>query len=289
MKLPQFEYASPSSLEEAIALLANNDGAKVLAGGQSLLPVMAFRLAYPSLLVDLRHIQGLDQITISEDGVRLGSKVRWCDIEANRDLRAAHPLVCEMIAHVAHFQIRNRGTVGGSLAHADPSAEMPGLAVVSDCDIVVRGSGGERIIAASDFFAGALETALAREEIIVEVRFPPWKPGRRWAFQEFARRRGDFAIVGVAAFFDLDAEERIVDAHVGVIGAADTPRRLPEVEQCLNGRMMTEDVIAQAKEAAQSAIKEPLQDIHAAADYRIALLGTLTARVLQSAMEARQP
>ena len=141
MKLPQFDYASPRSLDEAIALLAANDGAKVLSGGQSLLPVMAFRLSYPSLLVDLRQIEGLDRITISDEGVRLGARVRWYDIEVNRELQSAHPLITEMISHVAHFQVRHRGTVGGSLAHADPSAEMPGLAVVCDCGIVVRGGG----------------------------------------------------------------------------------------------------------------------------------------------------
>jgi len=289
MKLPQFDYASPRSLDEAIALLAANDGAKVLSGGQSLLPVMAFRLSYPSMLVDLRQIEGLNRITISEEGVRLGARVRWYDIEINRDLQNAHPLIAEMISHVAHFQVRHRGTVGGSLAHADPSAEMPGLAVVCDCDIVVRGSAGERILAAADFFKGSLETALLHDEIIVEVRFPPWKPQRRWGFQEFARRRGDFAIAGVAAYFDLDPDGRIVDAHVGAIGVSDAPQRLPAVEMCLNGQRMTGDVIAEARDAARGAIAEPLQDIHAPADYRVALLGTLTERVLQNAMGANRP
>jgi len=284
MKLPQFEYASPQSLDEAIALLSANDGAKVLSGGQSLLPVMAFRLSHPSMLVDLQRIEGLDRITISDDGVRLGARVRWCDIEANRDLQDAHPLIPAMISHVAHFQVRHRGTVGGSLGHADPSAEMPGLAVVCDCDIVVRGSAGERTIAATDFFKGSLETALAHDEIIIEIRFPPWQPKRRWGFQEFARRRGDFAIAGVAVYFDLNADGRMIDAHVGAIGVADAPQRLPTVEACLNGHRMSDDVIARAREAARTAISEPLQDIHAAADYRVALLATLTERVLQNAM-----
>lgn len=284
MKLPQFDYASPQSLDEAIALLTTHDGAKVLSGGQSLLPIMAFRMSYPSLLVDLQRIEGLTRITISNEGVRLGARVRWCDIEVNRDLADAHPLIPEMISHVAHFQIRHRGTVGGSLAHADPSAEMPGLAVVCDCNIVVRGSAGERTIAAADFFKGSLETALAHNEIIVEIRFPPWPPKRRWGFQEFARRRGDFAIAGVAAYFDLDPDGRMIDAHVGAIGVADAPQRLPTVEACLNGHRMSDDVITLAKHAARTAIAEPLHDLHAAADYRVALLATLTERVLRSAM-----
>lgn len=289
MKLPRFDYASPQSLEEAIALLEADEGAKILSGGQSLLPIMAFRMSHPSLLVDLQRIEGLNRISISDKGVRLGARVRWCDIEANRDLAYAHPLIPEMISHVAHFQIRHRGTVGGSLAHADPSAEMPGLAVVCDCEIVVRGSAGERTIAAADFFKGSLETALAHNEIIVEVRFPPWRPKRRWGFQEFARRRGDFAIAGVAAYFDLDPDGRMIDAHVGAIGVADAPQRLPTAEACLNGRRMSDDVITQAKQAARAAISEPLHDLHAAADYRIALLATLTERVLRSAMNGERP
>jgi carbon-monoxide dehydrogenase medium subunit len=288
MKLPSFEYASPRSLDEAIALLSAHEGAKILAGGQSLLPVMAFRMAQPSMLIDLGNVQGLDRIEIGDEGVRLGARVRWCDIETDKRLRGAHPLIVEMISHVAHFQIRHRGTVGGSLAHADPSAEMPGLAVVCDGRIVVRGREGERMIAASEFFTGALETALAPDEIIVEVRFPPWKTGRRWGFREFARRRGDFAIVGVAVHFDLDPAGMIADAHVGAIGVAETPRRLPAVEGCLNGKTLDADVIAQAKQLACTAIEQPMHDLHAAADYRAALLGTLTARVLHDIAEAKR-
>jgi carbon-monoxide dehydrogenase medium subunit len=288
MKMPQFDYACPSSLDEAIALLAGNEGAKILSGGQSLIPVMAFRLSYPTLLVDLKNIRGIDRIEIRPEGVRLGARVKWCDIEADRALHQAHPLIQEMISHVAHFQIRNRGTVGGSLAHADPSAEMAGLATVCDCRIVLRGPAGERTVDARNFFTGALETVLAPEEILTEVIFPPWPAGRRWAFQEFARRRGDFAIAGVAVFFDLDSAGRVVDAHVGVIGASSTPLRLNSVEALLNGQRITEPLIEQARNAAKQAIPEPLHDMHAAADYRLSLVGTLTARVLRSASKDLQ-
>ena len=167
MKLPLFDYAAPATLAEAIALLAASGGtAKALAGGQSLLPTMAFRLAMPTLLVDLRRLAGLDRITLDEDGVRLGAKVRWRDIEDDTRLRTAHPLLAAAITHVAHYQIRNRGTVGGNLAHADPAAEMPGVAVACDAELVLTGSKGTRVVRSADFFLGPLTTALADDELI---------------------------------------------------------------------------------------------------------------------------
>jgi carbon-monoxide dehydrogenase medium subunit len=209
MKLPPFDYACPTTLPEAIELLASRDGdAKALAGGQSLMPMLAFRLAQPALLVDLRKLADLRGIRISERGVALGAMVRWRDIEDDDRLERAHPRLKAAVAHVAHYQIRNRGTVGGSLAHADPAAEMPGIAMACDAEIAVRGKTGARVIHAADFFQGALTTALAPDEIIVEVRLPPWPAGRRWGFQEFARRRGDFAMAAAAAFYDQDGNGR---------------------------------------------------------------------------------
>ena len=281
MKMPNFDYACPTSLEEAIELLNANEGAKVLSGGQSLFPLLAFRMAYPSLLVDIQKLKGLDEIRLTPDGLRVGSRVRWCQIEQDERLAVAHPLFQYMIDHVAHYQIRNRGTVGGSIAHADPAAEMPGIAMVCDCEIIATGKSGERVIRAEDFFEAALETALQPDEIITEVRFPKWPQGRRWSFHEFARRRGDFAIAGVAVFFDLD-DGKISDAHVGVIGAAETPMRLTAVEQLLNGKRLDDELIARARIAASESV-DPNTDIHAAGDYRKALVGTLTARALQDA------
>ena len=281
MKMPNFDYACPTSLQEAVELLSANEGAKILSGGQSLLPLLAFRMAYPSLLVDIQKLSGLDEIRLTPEGLRVGSRVRWCQIEQDDRLAAAHPLFQYMINHVAHYQIRNRGTVGGSLAHADPAAEMPGVAMVCDCEIVAIGKSGERVIRAQDFFAAALETALEADEIITEVRFPKWPKARRWSFHEFARRRGDFAIAGVAVFFDLD-DGKISDAHVGVIGAAETPARLTAVEQLLNGKRLDGELIAQARILAADSV-DPNTDIHAGGDYRKALVGTLTARALQDA------
>src|SRR3954469_502860 len=205
MKLPPVDYACPATLAEAVALLAAGNGdAKALAGGQSLVPMMAFRLAAPSLLVDLRKLAELRNIRISDNGVVLGAMVRWRDIEDDARLATAHPLLCAAIEHVAHYQIRNRGTVGGSIAHADPAAEMPGIAVTCEAEIVVMGQAGFRAIKAVDFFQGALTTALNPDEIIVEIRLPPWPAERRWGFQEFARRRGDFALAAAVLFYDTD-------------------------------------------------------------------------------------
>ena len=280
MKLPQFEYACPTSLAEAVALLAKGKGnAKPLAGGQSLVPMMAFRIAQPAMLVDLRRLPGLSEIRVSADGVRLGALVRWRDIEDNSQLARAHPLLKAAISHVAHYQIRNRGTVGGSLAHADPAAEMPGVAVTCEAEIAVAGPRGTRVIKAADFFLGSLTTALAADEIITEVKLPPWPAERRWGFQEFARRRGDFAMAGVAAFYDVDKAGKAANAHIGVIGVGDRPRRLAAAEMALNGRPVDETVIARAGAAASAAV-EPQDDIHASAAYRRALVGTLVERAL---------
>ena len=285
MKLPPFDYACPSTLPEAIELLASHDDAKAIAGGQSLVPMLAFRLAQPSLLVDLRKLADLRGIRISDAGVTLGAMVRWRDIEDDERLETAHPLLKAAIAHVAHYQIRNRGTVGGSIAHADPAAEMPGIAVACDAEIAVVGKSGARVIQAADFFQGALMTALATDEIIIEIRLPAWPAGRRWGFQEFARRRGDFAMAAAAVFYDQNERGKARNAHVGVIGVGDRPLRLAAVEDVLNGQTIDEATIAKA-DAATSAAVDPQDDIHASAAYRRSLVGTMVERALTSAAAA---
>lgn len=285
MKLPPFDYACPTTLPEAIQLLASNDDAKAIAGGQSLVPMLAFRLSQPSLLVDLRKLADLRGIRISDAGVTLGAMVRWRDIEDDERLETAHPLLKAAISHVAHYQIRNRGTVGGSIAHADPAAEMPGIAMTCDAEIAVVGKSGARVIQAADFFQGALTTALTTDEIIVEIRLPAWPAGRRWGFQEFARRRGDFAMAAAAVFYDQDERGKARNAHVGVIGVGDRPLRLTAVEDVLNGESIDEATIAKA-DAATSAAVEPQDDIHASAAYRRSLVGTMVERALKSAAAA---
>jgi carbon-monoxide dehydrogenase medium subunit len=287
MKLPPFEYACPTTLSEAVALLAAHGGdAKPLAGGQSLVPMLAFRVASPSLLVDLRKLADLRQIKIGDDGVALGAMVRWRDILDDPRLRTAHPLLVAAVEHVAHYQIRNRGTVGGSLAHADPAAELPGIVVTCESKIAVVGKSGARIIEAANFFQGPLMTALKPDEIITEIRFPAWPAKRRFGFQEFARRRGDFALAAAMLFYDEDGGKarnaQAFNAHVGAVGVADRPLRLTAVEQVLNGNKIDEAVIAKAEAAAAAAV-DPADDIHAGGAYRKALLGVMVERALRGA------
>ncbi len=280
MKPPAFEYAAPATIDEAVALLASRGGnAKIIAGGQSLMPMLAFRLAAPELLVDLKRLQGLDAIAIGDDGVRLGAKVRWCDIERDARLKQAHPLLAEAVTHIAHYQIRNRGTVGGSLAHADPAAEMPGIALTCEAELSIVGPKGGRAEKAADFFKGSLTTSLEPDEILTEVLLPRWPQGRRWAFLEFSQRRGDFALAGVALFYDLQ-NGAIANAHVGAIGVGDAPVRLHAAEAVLNGRALDDKAIEDAASAARESV-DPPSDIHAPSDYRRALLGTLLTRALR--------
>jgi carbon-monoxide dehydrogenase medium subunit len=282
MKLPPFEYACPTTLSDAVALLASHDGeAKPLAGGQSLVPMLAFRVASPSLLVDLRKLAELRQIKIADDGVTLGAMVRWRDILDDARLRQAQPLLVAAVEHVAHYQIRNRGTVGGSIAHADPAAEMPGIVVTCEAKIAVVGKAGARVIDAANFFQGPLMTALKPDEIITEIRLPAWPAKRRFGFQEFARRRGDFALAAAMLFYD-EEDGKVRNAHVGAIGIADRPLRLPAVEQVLNGNKIDDAIIAKA-EAAASASVDPDDDIHASGAYRKALVGVMVERALKSA------
>src|SRR6266404_5614273 len=272
MKLPAFDYACPATLAEAVALLGSRDEAKALAGGQSLVPMMAFRIASPSLLVDLRKLADLRQITIDASGVRLGAMVRWRDIEDDGRLNAAHPLLKAAVAHVAHYQIRNRGTVGGSVAHADPAAEMPGIAVTCDAEIAVIGGAGPRVIRADDFFIAPLTTALAADEIITEIRLPAWP----------AQRRGDFAMAAAAVFFDVDDAGKAHNTHIGAIGIGDRPVRLAGAEAEVHGKVVDVAVSERAGRAASAGVN-PQSDIHASGAYRKSLVGTMVERALQSA------
>ncbi len=283
MKLPDFDYVAPSTAAEVVALLASRAGdAKVIAGGQSLLPAMAFRLTRPALLIDLCNVPGLNGIAIDESGITLGASARWCDVENDQRLMNAHPLLVEAIRHVGHYQIRNRGTVGGGLAHADPAAEMPCIAATCEAELRLLGPAGERWITAADFFQATLTTALAGDEIILDVRLPAWPAGRRWAFKEFAKRKGDFALAGVAAFYDLAEEQRACNAHIGVLGACYYPRRLSGAEAALNGKCVdVETILAVARIAADEV--DPVGDFHASPEYRRALVATLLEQALDDA------
>ena len=283
MKPAAFDYQAPGTLREAIDLLAANPEGFVIAGGQSLMPVLAFRLATPSLLVDLRRLPRLDNITIGDDGVRLGALVRWRDIEDERRLPVAHPLLHAAVAHVAHYQVRNRGTVGGSLAHADPAAELPGVAVTCEGEITLSGPAGSRTVCASEFFTGPLSTLHRPDEVITELLLPKWPSGRRWAFRKYARREGDFALAGILLFYDEDRQGAASNAHVGVIGASPRPHRLTRVET-LDGHTIDDGLIRQAAATAAEEV-DPPGDLHADAAYRRGLVATLIERGLRAAAQ----
>lgn len=284
MKLPDFEYLAPTSAAEVVQLLALHKGeAKILAGGQTLLPTMAFRLAQPSHLIDLRNIESLRHISIDDSGVVLGAGVRWRDIELSHELNAAHPLLVEAIKHVAHYQIRNRGTVGGSLAHADPAAEMPCIAATCEAELRLLSPRGERRRVAKDFFIGSLSTILAEDEMILDVRLPAWPAARRWAFTEYSRRPGDFALAGVALYFDLDVDGLARNVHIGEIGACYFPKRLTSAEGLLEGNVPSSLVASRVAEAASKEV-DAMSDQHATAEYRKSLLGTLVERAIEMAV-----
>jgi len=285
MTLPAFDYLAPQTLEEALSVLEKHgDAARPIAGGQSLMPVLAFRLACPALLVDLRHLRHLRHIDIGPDGTTLGAMTRWRDIETDPGLAKAHPLLVAAVRHVAHYQIRNRGTVGGSLAHADPAAELPGIAVACDAELTLASVDGTRTISAADFFVGTLTTSLRSGELIVGIRFPRWPETRRWGFREFARRQGDFALAGVGLHFDLASDGRVVAAHIGAFGAVQFPRRLTAAEDALNGKFIDDGTIAAAAAATRDTV-DPPDDFHGSARYRRALIGTLVERALHDAVE----
>jgi carbon-monoxide dehydrogenase medium subunit len=279
MKMPAFDYVAPNTLPEALEVLSQYRGAaRVLAGGQSLLPMLAFRMAAPSILVDLRNVSALDRISISAAGLELGAKVRWCDIDECKRLRAAHPLFVAAIDHVAHYPIRSRGTVGGSLAHADFAAELPAIAVVCDAVIVAASASGVRRIPAAEFFQSPLTTSLRDDEIITALVLPAWPVERRWGFQEFSRQHGGFPLAGVALFYD-QVGGNASNTHITVIGAHSRLERMSAAEQLLNGRSVTDSAIEATARAVAAAI-DPVSDTEGRADYRRALVRTLVERAL---------
>ena len=279
MKPAAFEYSRPETLSEALSLLG--DDVRPIAGGQSLVPMMALRLVTPQRIVDLARLVELRKIEIGPDGVRIGALTRWCDILAEPRLEAQQPLLTAAVRHTAHYQIRNRGTIGGSCCHADPAAEMPAIAMTCGAEFEVISRRGRRIIPAHEFFVGIFTTALASDELLLSIRLPRWPRGRRHGFEELARRQGDFAIVGCALFYD-ESDGNCRDPHVGVFGVADTPVRVPEVETVLAGRQLIDRVIDEASRTLQKVIA-PQTDLHATADYRRALLGVLLERALKAA------
>jgi len=267
-------------VEEAIAALVSSGGdAKVLAGGQSLVPMLNFRVVDAPLFVDINGIEGLDGIEETEDGgLCIGALARHFALETSAAVKDRFPVLHDAMKHVAHLAIRNRGTIGGSLSHADPAAELPMMAVLLEAKITVAGGAGERMIPAGDFFTAPLTTVLAPDEIVIAVEFPGLPPGTGWGFEEFAQRRGDFAVAGVAALVSADGGAAR-EVRIGLMGLHDTPVRARGAEAAfLDGGI----------EAAAAAVRgdaDPMNDLHGSADYRRHLAGVLTRRVLTAAVE----
>lgn len=287
MKPAPFDYQAPASLEAALDALARHGGdAKLLAGGQSLIPVMNFRLAEPALLVDINKLAELDFIRRDEEGrLRIGAMARQRRLERDPLVAAMAPLLHEAVPFIAHPQIRNRGTFGGSLAHADPAAELPALAVALGARFRLQRAGGDRWVAAEDFFAGLFATALEPDEMLVEAAIPPSPARSGWAFLEVARRHGDYAQVGVAARVTLDDAGRCREARLVYLSVGDAPVVAREAARLLAGQELSPAAIAAAAEKAAGDEMDPLGDIHATPEFKRHLARVLTRRVLQRAGE----
>jgi CO/xanthine dehydrogenase FAD-binding subunit len=277
MKPAAFDYTRATSIEDAIAALSGAD-AKIIAGGQSLVPMMNFRLVQPQLLVDINHIPGLGEITETDDCLTFGALVRHVQAQNAGRPGQLFPIIPEAMRHVAHQAIRNRGTIGGSLVHADPSAEWPLLATLLDAQMVLRGPDGERCLTADAFFIAPLVTAVEESEILIAVRFPTLLAGAGMAFDEVARRAGDFAIVSAGAVLRLE-DGVIAEARLALGGVGDRPVRASAAEEFLTGKPPSPEVFHQAGILAQQGL-EPNSDLHASAEYRLHLVCALARRVL---------
>ena len=288
MKPPPFDYARAESIDEAVALLARHEGgAKLLAGGQSLMPMLNFRLVRPDLLVDVNRIPGLAGIEAGDGALRIGALTRHRQLEVSETVGGRFPMLRAAVRHVAHLAIRNRGTLGGSLAHADPAAELPMMSLLLDARIEIHGPTGPRRIAARELFRSALTTDLAETEMLTRVELPFLPPGTGWGFEEVARRAGDFALAAAAATVTLAADGRVAQARLAVMGAHDTPLRVPAAEALLTGETPDRDPVEAAARAARDAV-EPFDDLHASADFRRHLVAALARRALESAARRAQ-
>lgn len=285
MKPASFEYVAPTTVDAAVqALAAANGEGKVLAGGQSLLPLLNFRMARPALLVDLNGIKDLSFMELRGDSVVIGALTRHREIEHSPLIASRLPVMSAAMRHVAHLAIRNRGTIGGSLSHADPAAELPMMAMFYGATLTVQGLAGRRTIAAKDFFVDALTNCLEAEDIVVEIEFPILQHDG-WAFEEVARRFGDFALASIAVSIKR-GRSGLDDARVAVMGVADTPLRLEDVEKQLCEIDVDGHTPNRFSELVTSSVT-PNSDLHASAEYRKHLLGELAKRAMRTALAAK--
>ena len=288
MKPPRFQFCAPHMLDEALTLLDQHaEDTKVLAGGQSFVPLLNMRLAGPAYIVDINHLSELHYIEPEDGYLAIGATVRQRQVERSALVQEKHPLLVEAVKHIGHMQIRNRGTIVGSIAHADPAAELPALLTCLNGEVVAQSSHGERIIKAEEFFTGYLSTALEPGEMLTEVRFPWIVPQAGWAFMEFARRSGDYALVGAAAVVTPASDDRCSSAHIAYFGIAGSPVRGYAVENVLVGTELDDAALDRAAGAARTLVSDDMSDVHATIEYRRVLTAELTRRVLQAAWQRR--
>jgi carbon-monoxide dehydrogenase medium subunit len=288
MKPVAFDLEIPLRVSDALAMLADSSrDVKPLAGGQSLVPLLNFRLARPAMLVDLNRLSELQYIRQVDGRLAIGAMTRQRALERSDEVQRLAPLLSEVLPWVGHAAIRNRGTLGGSLAHADTAAELCLAALALDAVVVARSQHGERLIPIDKFFVGPFTTALTRDELLMEVRLPALLPDSGWGFEEVARRRGDFAMVAVAAILRM-SDRTIGDVRLAYLSMGPTPLRAPSAEAWLRGQPANADIFAQAAELAVADL-EPGDDLHASREYRVHVARALTRRALDRALRRAQP
>jgi CO/xanthine dehydrogenase FAD-binding subunit len=285
MKPAPFKYIAATSLRHALALKAEHgDDAKFLAGGQSLIPTMNFRLARPAILIDINEIDGLAGIRSSSRATRIGALTRYRALQRDAAFALTFPLIGEALPHIAHPQIRNRGTIGGNLSHADPASELPAIAVALGARFRVQAAKHERWVEAPDFFVGALTTGLKPDEMLVEIELPLAKPRTGSCFMEIARRRGDFAIAGAAVMVTLGKRDECIEVRLAFCGVGETPVDASSAADALVGNKPTETAIIDVAKSVQAMI-DPGGSVHATADYQRHIAGVLTERALRTACQ----
>ena len=284
MKLPPFDYEAPETVAAAVGLLAEHqDEASVLAGGQSLIPLLALRLARPAVVIDINGLQELAGLSVADGWLAVGAMTREYVAEESATVADAVPLLAAALPLIGHEAIRSRGTIGGSLAHGDPAAELPAVARALDAEFVVRGPQGERFIPAAEWFEGYLMTARRPDELLMEIRFPTIGPGTGSSFLEIARRHGDFAMVGLATSLTLSGGA-ITDARLAFAGVSDVPVRASDAEDLLIRECPSAELFAEAARRATAGL-EPPSDLHGSAEYRTKVAATLVRRGLQAAAD----
>lgn len=284
MKPVPFSYFCAYSLKEALQHLRLSEDAKVIAGGQSLMPMLNFRVVQPSLLIDIGKLVELDFIRDEGDEISIGALTRHSTVANSELIEKSVPVMHEALQHVAHLAIRNRGTIGGSLSHADPAAEYPMLALLLDAKIYCESLDEKRVISAKDFFSGSLSTVLADDEILTQIRFPKIDPHTGWAFEEFAQRDGDFALAAVGVLVDQGANGQIENLRIGMMGVGETALRLNSLEVRLNQHSYSDDLIEEVIVGLNELLM-PNTDLHASSEYRIHLAGQLLKRTFKTAWD----